>query len=274
MKNTLWHYQSEGRPQGPVSEEELLALLASGKLKPSDLVWHKGLSEWIEISRSSLTQPAASHQPPVLPGEAASLFTEKSPPPLPKKLTKGWGIGCLFLALLAVVMAGVVIALAFWAFRSAQEEVHSLLKKPLPQEVPIPPAIPGPVDNVLKLPNLFPHEIAGAEKVTVAAEKALHGTSSYYTATYHLPSGGQAVVHLIGFQWDGFFTSFLSSLRKRKDIRAIWANEAGGENERKTYLFSTAYQGLYLIRENQVMILVTAPSPGDAEEIGEKLKPL
>ena len=42
----LWHYVQAGKANGPVPEEQLRALLASGGLRPEDLVWHEGMASW------------------------------------------------------------------------------------------------------------------------------------------------------------------------------------------------------------------------------------
>ncbi|HWQ08403.1 MAG TPA: DUF4339 domain-containing protein [Holophaga sp.] len=42
----LWHYVQAGKATGPVPEEQLRAMLASGGLRPEDLVWHEGMAGW------------------------------------------------------------------------------------------------------------------------------------------------------------------------------------------------------------------------------------
>jgi len=60
-----WHYSQDGRQLGPISEGELKQLVATGRLRPTDLVWQEGMSDW---------QTAQT---------VAGLFPPKSPPPLP-----------------------------------------------------------------------------------------------------------------------------------------------------------------------------------------------
>ena len=60
-----WYYVREGRRHGPVAQEQLKQLAASGQLKPVDLVWKKGLATWM---------PAA---------EVVGFFDD--PPPLPPR---------------------------------------------------------------------------------------------------------------------------------------------------------------------------------------------
>lgn len=42
-----WYYQGPaGKRMGPVSADELRKLAAAGRIRPDDLVWHEGLTEW------------------------------------------------------------------------------------------------------------------------------------------------------------------------------------------------------------------------------------
>ena len=41
-----WHYESNGQPQGPVSETELCHLFATNQITAETRVWRKGMLEW------------------------------------------------------------------------------------------------------------------------------------------------------------------------------------------------------------------------------------
>jgi hypothetical protein len=41
-----WYYARDNEPQGPISAAELRRLAGAGQLRPDDLVWHEGLTEW------------------------------------------------------------------------------------------------------------------------------------------------------------------------------------------------------------------------------------
>lgn len=43
---TKWYYAKGTERHGPVTEEQLHRLAATGKLQPSDLVWRKGMAQW------------------------------------------------------------------------------------------------------------------------------------------------------------------------------------------------------------------------------------
>jgi hypothetical protein len=45
-----WYYTANRQQMGPVSFEELQQLATRGLLKPSDLVWTDGMSEWVKAS--------------------------------------------------------------------------------------------------------------------------------------------------------------------------------------------------------------------------------
>ncbi len=63
-----WHYSNGGRQFGPVSESELRGFVASGALRPDDLVWRSGMSGW----------QAARDFPELFPSDAPL-----GPPPVP-----------------------------------------------------------------------------------------------------------------------------------------------------------------------------------------------
>jgi hypothetical protein len=46
--NAAWFYSVGDTRQGPVTEDDLKALAADGRLKPSDLVWKDGMADWVE----------------------------------------------------------------------------------------------------------------------------------------------------------------------------------------------------------------------------------
>ncbi|MFT3786146.1 MAG: DUF4339 domain-containing protein [Tepidisphaeraceae bacterium] len=66
-----WHYSTNGQPQGPVSQQQLQQMLASGQLAPSDLVWTNGMSNWVPASSVLGTGTNAE--------SAASVFQYASP---------------------------------------------------------------------------------------------------------------------------------------------------------------------------------------------------
>ncbi|MDY3555836.1 DUF4339 domain-containing protein [Gemmata sp. JC717] len=60
-----WYYTSGVTRLGPVSDAELRALAANGKVRPSDLVWRKGMSEWVPASRIKGLCPVTDEPPPL-----------------------------------------------------------------------------------------------------------------------------------------------------------------------------------------------------------------
>lgn len=57
-----WHYVKGGQRHGPVSEEQLHQLAASGQLQPTDLVWRDGMAQW---QQAGLVQGLLPPQPKV-----------------------------------------------------------------------------------------------------------------------------------------------------------------------------------------------------------------
>jgi len=72
-----WHYVNQGQQAGPVTEEELLALVREGKISEETLVWREGMQNWTPFHQAGVpTAPAATQPPafqppaPVNPNEA------------------------------------------------------------------------------------------------------------------------------------------------------------------------------------------------------------
>jgi len=70
-----WYYVNQGQQAGPVTQEELLALVREGKISEETLVWREGMQGWTAfhqagISTEPLYTPATPVPPPVNPNEA------------------------------------------------------------------------------------------------------------------------------------------------------------------------------------------------------------
>jgi len=49
-----WYYTIDGQQHGPVSPDELRQLAASGRLKPTDMLWREGYPQWVPAGRTKL----------------------------------------------------------------------------------------------------------------------------------------------------------------------------------------------------------------------------
>jgi GYF domain 2 len=63
-----WFLLREGKQHGPVSEQELWELQKSGRVRPSDLLWRGGWSDWVAAhsvfaSGFQMSQQTASSSP-------------------------------------------------------------------------------------------------------------------------------------------------------------------------------------------------------------------
>src|SRR5436305_1958776 len=66
-----WYYAKGEQQNGPISTESLTALARSGRVKPTDLVWTDGMSDWKRADSVS------EFFPPELP--------RTGPPPIPTR---------------------------------------------------------------------------------------------------------------------------------------------------------------------------------------------
>ncbi len=73
MEEWQWYFAQGGQQQGPVATAALRDMLSSGRLRPFDLVWHKGMPQWapadsieglvpagLPIGYAGLPQPGSS----------------------------------------------------------------------------------------------------------------------------------------------------------------------------------------------------------------------
>ena len=68
-----WYYSNNATQMGPVTDAELRAMLASGKVNATDMVWQEGMKDWLPASSVPglcVTPHIAGnpYQPPVSPG--------------------------------------------------------------------------------------------------------------------------------------------------------------------------------------------------------------
>jgi len=88
-RETTWFYAKGGSRNGPISETELLALIAAGQLAPTDLVWSEQLESWTPLKQVprlfSIASNTSGNAPPQstnLSREAASMTSTPTTVPL------------------------------------------------------------------------------------------------------------------------------------------------------------------------------------------------
>jgi Domain of unknown function (DUF4190)/GYF domain 2 len=59
-----WFYSKDNQQAGPVSDSELHALVAAGRILPTTLVWRDGMVKWLEFSQLSVQGGIPSGFPP------------------------------------------------------------------------------------------------------------------------------------------------------------------------------------------------------------------
>lgn len=82
MQTRLWCYVQRGQSVGPVPEEQLRALLASGDLYWDDLVWREGMADWLP-ARQVTELVGAPPSPTPVPAKPSPFMI---PAPVPIQL--------------------------------------------------------------------------------------------------------------------------------------------------------------------------------------------
>jgi hypothetical protein len=117
-----WYYAENGTQRGPVSLEQLQSLVQSGTVKPTDLVWRDGMTDWMPAGQVSELSNAAGpmdHAPPSQPTATPSYSPDPYQPPqavpgnvyqqpvYPQYGTSGAAIAALICGL-CVLLCGVI----------------------------------------------------------------------------------------------------------------------------------------------------------------------
>lgn len=63
-----WYYFQGGSQQGPVGDDQLRGMVASGQLAPTDSVWCNGMANWAPISSVPELKPASAPRSAPAPG--------------------------------------------------------------------------------------------------------------------------------------------------------------------------------------------------------------
>ena len=72
-----WYYGLNGKQEGPVEEDEVRAMLASGMINGQTIVWREGMAAWTPAGEVAELGEAFKKVPPPLPPQ------KSGPPPLP-----------------------------------------------------------------------------------------------------------------------------------------------------------------------------------------------
>ncbi|HUR45015.1 MAG TPA: GYF domain-containing protein [Candidatus Saccharimonadales bacterium] len=78
----MWYYAAEGKQAGPVSQEELIALVRSGQINLDSLIWREGMANWQPLRelQSSLPGLHAPADPGPFPAGSGEPAAEGVPP--------------------------------------------------------------------------------------------------------------------------------------------------------------------------------------------------
>jgi len=79
MSAQVWFYEKDGKPSGPVTEEELWDLLNTGEIAKDSLVWKEPMEEWLPFSQvPELRLPPRPKPPPMPEAEKVSVSEDPS----------------------------------------------------------------------------------------------------------------------------------------------------------------------------------------------------
>ena len=76
-----WYYAKNNRQEGPVPGEALRAMIGSGEVAPTDLVWREGMAEWSPAGEvTELTGDGSGQTIPIPAPSGGSQIPQAVPP--------------------------------------------------------------------------------------------------------------------------------------------------------------------------------------------------
>lgn len=78
MSVQVWFYEKDGKPAGPVSEEELWELLKTGVITKDSLVWKEPMEKWLPFSQVHELRLPPRPKPPPMPEPEQTLVADDS----------------------------------------------------------------------------------------------------------------------------------------------------------------------------------------------------
>jgi hypothetical protein len=128
-KIAMWYYAQNNQTKGPVEEEQLLQLVATGQIAQDTLVWQEGMSGWVPINQTPL---AAKMQ--VSGAGPAGVPPPPPPPPVVPKteadrlaglfktywilLAVGIPLSIIVIGIFGVIAAMVIYYILLWKYWS------------------------------------------------------------------------------------------------------------------------------------------------------------
>lgn len=110
-----WYYQCNDESRGPVSEETFRSLIANGSIRPDTLVWHDGMSEWLQLAVAAPTLVLGEDaMPPPRPGGFVSSSSIATNAELKKHARTGpadnyWTFVWAFIVWVLVELVGEIV---------------------------------------------------------------------------------------------------------------------------------------------------------------------
>lgn len=141
----IWWYTKGDQRQGPYTAAELKALVASGQVAATDMVWKEGLANWVPASSvAGLFTSGGSGAPPPLP---ATQSGSDQAAPAPRRKMHGalkavlWVIGALVVLIILAAVFGPSDNKGSSSAQVASSSPNSLEATSAPVSAPAPPAL-------------------------------------------------------------------------------------------------------------------------------------
>ncbi len=115
MADRVWYFAVGGNRQGPISEDDLHARIASGEIKADTLVWNSGMADWARAGTvPGLIGPGAPAMPPGAPALPRTAIAEADGGQQGQPLSTSVGTWGLFGRSVLVIIGSLLVIPTPW----------------------------------------------------------------------------------------------------------------------------------------------------------------
>src|SRR5262245_8990943 len=121
--STGWWYNSNGEAKGPISEQELLRLLANRTVGPKSLVWKEGMESWQQVDQVNALAQVMTSMPPELPSIPPAAGTHLSETPAAKSTSPRTPIRKITTILALLLLLAVWLVVGTYVYANPAEGI-------------------------------------------------------------------------------------------------------------------------------------------------------
>lgn len=180
----------------------------------------------------------------------------------------------------AITLGLLLLAVVAWWDSKSGTQPDEVKQEPSPEKLissPQPPPQPSPEPHVATLtpPDGFPKSHEGFLLESVKKEETIDGVANYFVAKYLSKDDSEISVRLLSLvpaTSDQFTKNLLKALVTTESVKNTGiSNLVVPKGWNSSHLFSREDAGIYIAHNNNLLVMVSAPSPDIAKSFGSTL---